>query len=118
MPTLQGIERQTKCCELTVHLVTGVRIVGTFHVAVDTSSAIRPSDAIRDSKGGFLILTNATIHEPTGPREQGSIMVRVEAISYIDLPAKGWSAREPHTTVDSGPLPEVTLQGSVQPPVY
>lgn len=117
MPTLQGIERQTKCCELTVHLVTGVRIVGTFHIAADTSSAIRPSDAIRDGKGGFIILTNATIHETTGPREQGSIMVRTDAISYINLPAKAWSAREQLSTVDCGPLPEVTPQGSAQPPV-
>jgi hypothetical protein len=90
-----GIERPTKCCELTVHLVTGVRVVGTFHVSVTTSSAIRPSDAIRDCKDGFLILTNATIHEPTGPREQGSIMVRTDAVSHIYLPAKGWAAREP-----------------------
>lgn len=90
----QGIDKSTKCCELTVHLVTGVRIVGTFHVAVTTGSAIRPSDAIRDCKDGFLILTNATIHEAAGPREQGTIMVRTDAVSHIDLPAKGWSARE------------------------
>jgi len=95
MPAQLGIDRLTKCCELTVHLVTGVWIVGTFHIIADTSSAIRPSDAIRNCKDGFLILTNATIHELTGPREQGSIMVRTEAISYINLPAKGWSAREP-----------------------
>ena len=91
----QGVERQTKCCELTVHLVTGIRIDATFHIGADTSSAVRPSDAIRDCKGGFLILTNATIHEPTGPREHGSVMVRADAISHIDLPAKGWAAREP-----------------------
>ena len=90
----QGIDRSTKCCELTVHLVTGVRVVGTFHVSMTTSSAIRPSDAIRDCKDGFLILTNATIHEPTGPREQGSIMVRTEAVSHIDLPGRGWSMKE------------------------
>jgi len=91
----QGIDKSTKCCELTIHLVTGVRVVGTFHVSMTTSSAIRPADAIRDCKDGFLILTNATIHEPTGPREQGSIMIRTDAVSHIDLPAKGWSAREP-----------------------
>ena len=90
-----GIERQTKCCGLTVHLVTGIRIEGTFHIGIDTSSAIRPSDAIRTCKDGFLILTNVTIHEPTGPREQGSIMIRTDAVSHIDLPARGWAAREP-----------------------
>lgn len=91
----QGIEKSTKCCELTVHLMTGVRVVGTFHVSMTTSSAVRPSDAIRDYKDSFLTLTNATLHEPTGPREQGSVMIRAEAISFIELPAKGWSAREP-----------------------
>jgi len=94
MSKLTGIVRQTKCCELTVHLVTGIRIEGTFHVAVDVSLANRPSDAIRNGRDSFLILTNATIHEPTGSREQGSIMVRTDAVSHIDLPATGWSANE------------------------
>ena len=84
----------TKRCELTVYLVTRVRIDGTFHLSADTSSAVRPSDAIRTCKEGFLILTNATVHEPAGPREHGSIMVRADAVSHIDLPAKGWLERE------------------------
>ena len=90
----QGIDKSTKCCELTIHLVTGVRIEGTFHVPVTTGSSIRPSDALRDYKDGFLILTNATVHEATGPRQNGAIMVRADAISHIDLPAKSWAARE------------------------
>src|SRR3989304_6972309 len=91
----QGVDKSTKCCELTVHRVTGVRIVGTFHASVTTSSAIRPSDAIRDCKDGYLILTNATIHEPGGPRTQSAIMVRTDAGSHLQPPAKGWAAREP-----------------------
>ncbi len=90
----QGIDKSTKCCELTIYLVTGVRIAGTLHVAVNTSSAIRPSDTIRDCKEGFLLLTNATVYEATGTRDQESIMVRCDAISHIDLPDRGWSARE------------------------
>ena len=89
----QGVDKSTKCCELTVHLLTGVRIVGTFHVAAATSSSIRPSDAIHDSKDGFFLLTNATVHEATGPRSHEAIMVHANAISHIDLPAKGWAAR-------------------------
>jgi hypothetical protein len=89
-----GIDQSTKCCELTVHLVTGIRIVGTFHIVADTSAVVRPSDAIRNCKDGFLILTNATIHEPTGPREQGTIMDRANAVSHIDLPATNWAAVE------------------------
>ncbi len=90
-----GLEKQTKCCELTIHLMTGIQIEGIFHIVAETSSAIRPSDAVRDCKDGFIILTNAKIHEPTGSREQGSILVRANAISHIDLPAKGWAMRDP-----------------------
>jgi len=90
----QGIDKSTKCCDLTIHMVTGVRILGTFHVPVTTGSAIRPSDIIRDCKDGFLILTNATVYEATEMRKQASVIVRCNAISHIDLPDKGWSARE------------------------
>lgn len=96
-----GSERLTKSCELTVHLVTGVRIEGMFHLPADTSSAVRPSDAIRNCKDGYLLLTNAIVHEPTGPRKQGAIMVCADAVSHIDLPAKGWSEKAE---------PEVLLQ--------
>ena len=89
-----GIDKATKCCGLTVYLLTGVRIEGTYHIATSTSSAIRPSDALRDSKDGFIVLTNAKVHESGSSREQGSILIRVEAISHVDLPAKGWTARE------------------------
>lgn len=92
-----GIDKSTKCCELTVYLLTGVRVVGTYHISTTTSSAIRPSDALRDCKDGFVVLTDATIHENGAVREQGSLMIRMDAISHVDLPAKGWSAREGST---------------------
>jgi hypothetical protein len=94
MLPLQGTDKPTKCCKLTIHLVTGVRIEGTFHVPVTTGSSIRPSDALRDYKDGFLILTDATVHEATGPRQNGAIMIHANAISHIDLPDKSWAARE------------------------
>ncbi len=89
-----GIDKSTKCCELTVHLVTGVRMVGTYHVPISTSSAIRPSDALRDCKDGFVLLTNVTLHDANEPRQQTAVMVRMDAISHIELPPKGWAARE------------------------
>lgn len=89
-----GMDKSTKCCELTVYLTTGVRIVGTYHISTTTSSAIRPSDALRDNKDGFLILTNATVHDAGAAREQSAILIRMEAITHLDLPSKGWSARE------------------------
>jgi len=77
-----------------VYLVTGIRIVGTYHVPTSTSSAIRPSDALRDSKDGFIVLTDAAVFEGGSSRQQGSVMVRMDAISHIDLPARGWTSRE------------------------
>ena len=89
-----GIDKATKCCDLTVHLLTGVRIEGTYHIATSTSSAVRPSDALRSSTDGFIVLTGATVHENGATREQGSILIRVDAISHVDLPTKGWAARD------------------------
>ncbi len=94
MISMPGASKSTKGCELTVQLITGVRIVGTFNVSVITSSAIRPSDAIREHQNGFFTLTNATIHEPTGPRQVSSVMVRAESIAHIELPSKGWEGEK------------------------
>lgn len=89
-----GIDKSTKCCDLTVYLVTGIRITGTYHIATTTSSAIRPSDALRSSTDGFIVLTDATIHEAGQSRQQPSILIRMDAVSHIDLPQKGWTSRE------------------------
>jgi len=99
-----GIDKTTKCCELTVYLVTGIRIVGTYHIANTTSSAIRPSDALRDSKDGFIVLTDAAVEENGSTRQQSSLMIRMEAISHIDLPTKGWTSREGATPAPSAIL--------------
>jgi len=99
-----GIDKSTKCCELTVYLTTGVRIVGTFHISNTTSSAIRPSDALRDSKDGFLVLTDAKVHEAGAIREQAAILIRMDSITHVDLPAKGWGAREGTAIVTASPI--------------
>ena len=87
------MDKSTKYCEITVHLKTGVRIAGMLHVPLRTSSAIRPSDAIRESDG-FMLLSNATVWETGQSRLQAALLVRLDAISHIDLPEKGWVARE------------------------
>lgn len=90
-----AIERSTKCCELILNLTTGVKMVGTYHVSTVTSSSVRPSDALRDCQDGFLLLTNVTIHGNSGTQTQTAAMVRMDAISYIELPPKGWTVRTP-----------------------
>ena len=87
------MDKSTKYCEITVYLKTGIRIAGNMHVPLRTSSAFRPSDAIRESEG-FLLLSDATIRDSQSARQQEAMLVRVDAISHIDLPEKGWTARE------------------------
>lgn len=88
------VDKSTKCCELTVHMCTGACISGTFHIPFGTSSAIRPSDALRDCKGGFVVLSNATVRDKEQSVLHRSVMIRVEAVSHIELPEKGWGTRE------------------------
>lgn len=87
------IDKQTKYCELSVYLKSGVRIKGLFHIPVRTSSTVRPADAIRECQGGFLILSNAVVVENGDERHQEAIMTRIDAVSHIELPSAGWQAR-------------------------
>ncbi len=89
-----GVEKTTKCCDLTVYLLNGVRLMGTYHVPTGTSSSIRPSDALRETTDSFLLLTNVTVHDSSGSNSHPAMLVRVDAISHVDLP-KGWASRTP-----------------------
>jgi len=87
------MDKATKCCRLTIFLKSGSSISGEFHTSLGTTSSVRPSDALRECKGGFLVLSKTTIHEDNETRQQQAIMVRLDAISYIELPETGWRAR-------------------------
>ena len=89
------MDKDTKICALKVYLVNQTSIEGTFHVSSRTSSAIRPSDAIRECKDGFLTLTNVIITENGVARQHPSVMVRYDSIVHIELPQSGWAARAP-----------------------
>jgi hypothetical protein len=81
----------TKYCELTVYLNCGTRVTGRFHVHADTSRVVRPLDAIRDIKGGFLPLTDVDIKENEETRHRQAIMISCQSIAHIELPEANWT---------------------------
>lgn len=88
------MDKSTKCCQLTISLKSGIRIIGTYHVPLGTNSSIRPSDAIRMANDSFLVLSDVTICDSDEPRESEAFLVRLDAISYIELPPAHWVARQ------------------------
>ena len=83
--------RDTKFCEINVQLVSGTRIRGRFHIDAVTSSTIRPSDALRDIRTDFLVVSHATRESESAPPV--SMMIRCSAIAVIELPERNWSVR-------------------------
>jgi len=88
------VEKDTKICALKVSLLNNVSVQGMFHVAIRTSSAIRPSDAIREIKDGYIILTNATVVDNGTSTQHASIMIPVSAVGFLELPDGGWAPRK------------------------
>jgi len=88
------VDNATKYCELDIYLKSDVRIMGKFHVDLHTSSRVRPSDAIREHEGGFLVLSDVMIHDGVDPHHRETVMVRLDAMSYIELRPGGWTAAD------------------------
>lgn len=86
-----AVVRDTKFCEINVQLVNGARVRGRFHVDAVTSSTIRPSDALRDLKTDFLVISHATREGEVTPSV--TMMIRSSAIALIELPERNWSMR-------------------------
>lgn len=84
--------RDTKFCEVSMQLVNGARVRGRFHIDAVTSSAIRPSDALRDLRTDFLLLSHAT-RDGDPEAHRCTMMVRTSAIALIELPERNWSIR-------------------------
>lgn len=84
--------KSTKVCSLEVHMLSGTRIAGKFCVEASTSSTIRPSDAIRDSTGEYLLLVEATVHSGGEPYARSALLVRKSGIAHIEL-SEGWVHR-------------------------
>lgn len=82
--------RATKYCEITIHTISGTHLRGRFQIDASLSSNIRPSDAIRDMSGAYLLLSDVTLADGDESREAGTVMVRADAIAYIELGSRGW----------------------------
>ncbi|MBI1825668.1 MAG: hypothetical protein HY287_04580 [Planctomycetes bacterium] len=88
------MEKDTKVCALKVSLLNNVSVQGDFHVGIRTSSAIRPSDAIREITDKFLVLTNAIVVDNGTSTQHAVIMIPLPAISFIELSGSGWAQRK------------------------
>ena len=98
-------KKPTRCCDLVVRLTTGVTLSGKFHVPLATSSMIRPSDAVRDHPGGYLLLSEVTMRTGMESIERPAVLIRTEAIAVIELPPNAWSAETVSPIVDAPSKP-------------
>jgi len=81
------MNKPTKCCTLTVHLVAGPILTGEFHIAASTSSAIRPSDALQDNSRPWILLSGVSVDVGPAPATR-AVLVPTSAIAFIELPSK------------------------------
>lgn len=87
--------KTTKKCEVRVHLTTGSCVRGRFHVDASTSSAIRPSDALREDRSGWLLLTDVCDESVNGdePLDRAPVlMLNRAAIAIIEILPNNWHA--------------------------
>ena len=80
------MNQPTKYCLLIIRLKSGVHVSGRFHVSKETIAAVRPSDAIRECRGGFIVLSDVAVSGDEESSKYPSIMVQIGDISYIKLP--------------------------------
>ncbi len=79
-------KKSTKFVALTFFMRSGHRIVGEFHVPLNTSSATRPSDVLNEC-GAFISLANATVTNREGYEHQAAFMqVARDAILWVEFP--------------------------------
>ena len=83
--------KPTKYCDLSLTLLNGAKLSGRFHIEARTTSTIRPSDAIREAKDGFLLLTDAKMLGPEEKCLNRTLMVPIRAIAFVDLPSSRWA---------------------------
>lgn len=82
--------KETKSCELTIHLQTGDCLTGRYHVDVATTSAVRPSDAIRQDTSPYLLLTGVRDGTGAEPGEKPVVLLNTNAITVIEIPSENW----------------------------
>ncbi len=84
------VHQNTKSCKLRICLTSGSCLQGLFHTPAGSSDATRPFDAIRDFKGGYLLLSDVEVTDQGKKTNHKTVMVRMNNISHIELPDAGW----------------------------
>ena len=84
--------KSTKTCELVIHLTTGECITGRFHVDAATSSSVRPSDAVRQEKTGYILLTDAKVTRGEETTDRPVVLVVPSSVAFIEIPMEKWTA--------------------------
>jgi len=88
------LKKTTKHVRLSFFMKSEHVISGEFHVPTATSSAIRPSDALREA-GEFISLVNAQVRDKNGQeREVGFLQIARDAIAWVEFPPPGESWKE------------------------
>ena len=75
--------KQTKTCEINVHLTTGDCVAGRYHIDAATSSSVRPSDALRQEKTGFVLLTEAKLTRDGETTDQPVVLLPTTSVAFI-----------------------------------
>jgi hypothetical protein len=82
--------KATKTCVLNVHLSGGAVVTGRLHVDAATSSAMRPSDVLRQENSGWLLLTEVRdVRDPETPPAP-VVLVNRAAVTMIELAPNNW----------------------------
>jgi hypothetical protein len=93
-------KRKTKFCKLDIYLKSGISVSGQWHVPAHLDASIRPSDALGAHPSPFLILSAVTIHDREDTHQRECVIVRIDAIGFIELPAENWNrVAEPEPTL-------------------
>lgn len=88
------MQKRTKYCEVELSMINGLQLSGRFHIDQSSSSAIRPSDAIRFLDTEFFVLTNVTIENTDGKHNRDTVMVRASSIAHIEFKDSTWKTEE------------------------
>ena len=89
-----GLRKGTKHVWLVFYMKSEHVISGEFHVPLATSSAIRPSDALREA-GSFISLVNAHVRDKEGNEHKaGFIQIARDAIAWVEFPPVDISWKE------------------------
>lgn len=86
------LNKRVKSCPIDVHMKSGIRISGRFPVPANTSTSVRPTDAIRLTDSPYLLLCDATIHDRERSYVKDTLLVRCDAISHIEFSETSWIA--------------------------